>query len=150
MKNAITTFPNTVIREDVRGIAEELSQTLAPLAGSTILVTGGSGFLCSYFLETIAYLNDTIWQPACRLITVDNLRSGVAERVAHLRDRPEVRFVSHDVSTRLDLEEPVHWIIHVAGIASPTFYRKYPLDTVHVNFTGTHQILEIAVRQQLP
>jgi dTDP-glucose 4,6-dehydratase/UDP-glucuronate decarboxylase len=117
------------------------------LAGSTILITGGSGFLCSYFLDTLAYANDTILRSPCRVISVDNLRSGIADRVAYLTIRPEFRFVTHDISEPLNLDEPVHWIIHGAGIASPTFYRKYPLETVDVNVTGTRQVLEIARRQ---
>jgi dTDP-glucose 4,6-dehydratase/UDP-glucuronate decarboxylase len=135
---------NKVIRGDIRAIAEELGEVLAPLAGTSFLVTGGSGFLCSYLLETIAYLNDTVWDVPCRLISVDNLRSGVAARVAHLADRPEFRFVSHDVSQPLHLDEPVNWIVHGAGIASPTFYRKYPLETVDVNVSGTRQMLDLA------
>jgi UDP-glucuronate decarboxylase len=148
VESATTTLSNTVIREDVRAVAEELSEELAPLAGTTLLVTGGSGFLCSYFLETIAYLNDTIWRSACRLISVDNLRSGVAERVSHLAVRRDFKFITHDISEPLKIDEPVHWVIHGAGIASPTFYRKYPLETVDVNVTGTRRVLEMARERQ--
>ena len=144
MKSETPTVSNVVIQEDVRAIATELSEKLAPLAGDTLLVTGGSGFLCSYFLETIAYLNDRVWSSACRLISIDNLRSGVAERVSHLADRPDFRFITHDISQPIDIDEPVHWIIHGAGIASPTFYRKYPLETVDVNVTGTRRVLDLA------
>src|SRR6266568_765627 len=98
---------NPVIREDVREIANELSAVLSPLEGSTLLVTGGSGFLCSYFLEIVAYLNDCVWSNPCRLISVDNLRSGVSERVEHLAERLEFRFISHDVSEALEIDEPV-------------------------------------------
>ncbi len=135
---------NPVIEADVRAIAEEHSEVLAPLAGTTLLVTGGSGFLCSYVLDTIAWLNDNAWDHPCRLISVDNLRSGVARRVEHLAGRRDFRFLNHDVSEPLRLEEPVHWILHGAGIASPTFYRKYPLETVDVNVSGTRQMLELA------
>jgi dTDP-glucose 4,6-dehydratase/UDP-glucuronate decarboxylase len=140
---------NPVIGEDVQAIAEDLRRTLAPLAGTTLLVTGGSGFLCSYLLETVAHLNDITWQRPCRLISVDNLRSGVADRVAHLAERPDFRFVNHDVSQPLELDEPVDWIIHGAGIASPTFYRKFPLETVDVNVTGTRRMLDLARRPEV-
>jgi len=85
--NALLTL-NSVVQDDLRAVGKELGSTLAPLAGSTMLITGGNGFLCSYFLETIACLNDTVWHSPCRVITADNLRSGVAERVAHLAGRP--------------------------------------------------------------
>ena len=148
MKSGATLVANTVIQDDLRAIAEGLKGRLAPLAGSTILITGGSGFLCSYFLDTLAYVNDTFLHSPCRVISIDNLRSGVADRVAHLSNRTDFNFVTHDISEPLKLDEPVHWIIHGAGIASPTFYRKYPLETVDVNVTGTRQILELARRQE--
>lgn len=139
--------PNSVIQDDVRSIAEELADRLAPLSGSAILVTGGSGFLCSYFLETIAWLNGTTWRRPCRVISADNLRSGVAERLAHLAGRPDFRFITQDISQPFSVNEPVEWIIHGAGIASPTFYRRYPLETIDVNVTGTRHVLELAKRQ---
>ncbi len=144
MPRSTTPEVNRIIRADVQAIAEELGGALAPLAGATLLITGGSGFLCSYLLETIAYLNDSVWDKPCRLISVDNLRSGVAHRVAHLAGRREFRFIDHDVSQPLRLEEPVQWILHGAGIASPTFYRKYPLETVDVNVAGARAMLELA------
>lgn len=135
---------NVVIQEDAQAIAEELSRELTALAGSTMLVTGGNGFLCSYFLETIAHANDSVLDSPCNVICVDNLRTGLSERVAHLDERAEFQFVSHDISEPLEIDRPVHWIIHGAGIASPTFYRKFPLQTVDVNVTGTRRVLEIA------
>jgi dTDP-glucose 4,6-dehydratase/UDP-glucuronate decarboxylase len=141
-----TAVANQVIRADIQAISEELGQVLAPLAGATLLVTGGSGFLCSYLLETIAWLNETVWDHPCRVISLDNLRTGVASRVAHLAGRPEFRFVNHDVSEPLHLGEPVQWIVHGAGIASPAFYRQYPLETVDVNVAGTRRMLELARR----
>jgi len=137
---------NHIIREDVQSISNELEDVLAPLAGTTLLVTGGSGFLCSYVLDTVAWLNDFILDPPCRVVSVDNLRSGIAARVAHLADRPEFRFLGADVSQPLELDEPVDWILHGAGIASPTFYRRFPLETIDVNVSGTRHMLDLARR----
>src|SRR5436309_3410218 len=136
--------PNAVIQQDVRQIAEQMARIVAALEGATLLVTGGSGFLCSYLLDSVAYLNDHCLARPCRLITVDNLRSGVPDRVAHLVDRQDFRFITHDVSQPLALGEPVDWIIHGAGIASPSFYRRFPLETIDVNVTGTRRMLDLA------
>ena len=139
---------NTIIELDAKAISEELAGPLRQLAGTTLLVTGGSGFLCSYLLETVAYLNDHVLEAPCRVISIDNLRSGIAERIAHLEKRPEFRFLNHDVSKPLELGEPVDWILHGAGIASPTFYRRYPLETIDVNVSGTRNMLDLARRSE--
>ncbi len=140
---------NEVIREDVGALAAELGGSLAALAGTTLLVTGGSGFLASYLLDSVAWFNDHLLPRPCRLISMDNLRSGKAERIAHLAARPEFRFVEADVSLPFDLGERVDWIVHGAGIASPTFYRRYPLETIDVNVAGTRQVLELARRGRM-
>ncbi len=141
--------PNEIIHQDIENTCAALSNALLPLAGSTLLVTGGSGFVCSYLLDTVARLNDCSFPEPCRVISVDNLRTGVPQRVRHLVGRPDFRFVDHDVSEPLALGERVHWIIHGAGIASPTFYRRYPLETIDVNVTGTRRMLDLARDQQV-
>lgn len=135
---------NYIIEQDAQAISKEMANTLHALSGSTLLVTGGSGFLCSYLLETVAYLNDHVFSTPCRLISIDNLRSGISERTAHLVERPDFRFVNHDVSQPLELGEPVDYIVHGAGIASPTFYRRFPLETIDVNVSGTRHMLDLA------
>ena len=41
-----------------------------------------------------------------------------------------------------------HYIIHAASIASPTYYRSYPIETMDANVTGLRSLLGYAVRQQ--
>jgi UDP-glucuronate decarboxylase len=135
-----------IIQEDVQHICQDLSAQFQLLSGTTLLVTGGSGFLCSYCVETVAALNRSTLRSPCRVIVVDNLRTGVPERIRHLVDQSEVRVMHHDVSQPLDLGENVDWIIHGASIASPTFYRRYPLETIDVNVTGTRHMLDLARR----
>src|SRR5260370_10879752 len=134
----------SLISEDIEGILRELGERMEALRGSTLLVTGASGFLCSYFVDTVAALNEMGMGQPCRVIAVDNLRTGVPERLAHLEGRKDILFVRQDVIEALELEERVDWIIHGASVASPTFYRRYPLETIDVNVTGTRRMLELA------
>src|SRR5712664_3128106 len=133
-----------ILAEDVERIAAELEPALRPLSGTTLLVTGGSGFLCSYFLDVVACLNDRWSHPACRVLGVDNLRSGVASRLMHLTGREDFQFLEHDVAQPFSSHRPIDWIIHGASIASPPFYRRYPLETIDANVSGTRHMLELA------
>jgi UDP-glucuronate decarboxylase len=129
---------------DIADILRGMERTLALLAGSTVLVTGASGFLCSYFVETVAALNEGILNRPCVLLAVDNFRTGLPERLHGLEGRNDIHFLQHDMTLPLRLDRKVDWIIHGASIASPTFYRRYPLETIDVNVTGTRQLLELA------
>jgi dTDP-glucose 4,6-dehydratase/UDP-glucuronate decarboxylase len=135
---------SSVIREDARHVAQTLSRALEPLAGSTLLVTGASGFLCSYFLDVIVAANEELLARPCRVIGLDNFQSSLPERLEHLRGRSDVDLVRHDMRQRYEPDFPLDWIIHGASIASPTFYRRFPLETIDVNVGGTRHLLERA------
>jgi UDP-glucuronate decarboxylase len=136
----------SVLVEDIESILQDLDDRLRILSGTTLLVTGASGFLCSYFLDTIAVLNDGGLRPPCRVIAVDNLKTGQRARHQHLQGRDDIHFLVRDVTQPLEIDQPVQWIIHGASIASPTFYRRYPVETIKANVTGTWRMLELAQR----
>lgn len=132
-----------MIEEDADAIVDDLGQVLEALRGSTLLVTGASGFLCSWLVETVAALNGRGGDP-CRLVAVDNHVTGVASRWDALLAAPWFRLVTHDVARPLELDERVDWIVHGASIASPPVYRRLPLETIDVNVGGTRRMLELA------
>lgn len=132
-----------VILEDARLVAENHAARLRPLAGSTVLLTGAGGFLGSYLLDVLLALGRESGRP-CRVIAVDNFQVGLPDRVAHLENEPRVEFLTHDVTQPLSLDGGVDWIVHAASIASPTFYRRLPLETIDVNVNGTWRMLELA------
>ena len=134
---------NRVIREDAEIILATMKENLEPLRDSLLLVTGAQGFLCSYLLDVISVVNDATGL-GCRILAVDNQQSGVATRTAHLQGREDIEFRSADICTPLDLEQKPDWILHGASVASPTFYRSFPLETLSVNIDGTRQLLDIA------
>jgi len=145
MDRNITSACHTgVIAEDVDAVLDDVGGTLTALRGTTLLVTGAQGFLCSYFVETVAALNDRGLDPPCRVVAADNLRTGVSERLSHLTGRPDIVFRHVDVSRPVDFGERVDWIIHGASVASPSFYRRHPLETIDVNAGGTRHMLNLA------
>ena len=130
-----------VIHEDADWIIRRMGDTLAPLSGATLLLTGACGFLGAYVLDVLADWNLTQERP-CRIIALDNFLVGLPERLAHLVGRRDIHFVTHDIIQPFEAGEPLHYIFHAAGVASPTFYRQHPLETIDVNVQGTRNLLE--------
>ena len=138
---------NPVIAEDALALFGSMGDVVAALNESTILLAGAGGFLGAYLLDVLAVWNQRP-EFSCRVLAVDNFVSGVPERLTHLAGEPWLRVVVHDLREPIAPDEPVHWILHLASIASPTFYRRYPLETIDVNVQGTRQLLELCVREK--
>lgn len=137
-----------IIREDAALVAAEMQDELAAFAGATVLVTGAAGFLLSHLVDVLAAWNVAAARP-CRVLALDSFRTGLPDRVRHLENAPGIRWIAHDVATPFVPDEPVAWLLHGASIASPTFYRRHPLETIDANVGGTRRMLELARIQPL-
>jgi len=139
---------NHCLETDIQEIANRLGNEAQRFAGSTVLLAGGHGFIGCYFVSLFKYLNEHVLRPPCRLIAVDNHIT--SHRVdLDSSDRDGYRFISHEVIEPLELDEPLDYVIHAASIASPYYYRKYPLQTLEVATTGTKNLLELGLRYRL-
>jgi len=134
-----------VLASDIEDVAARLGEAAQELSGKTILLAGARGFLGSHFTELFALLNERVLRKPCSVVALDNLlTSSSASRVA--REHAHIRFVRHDVIQPFDWEGPLDYVIHAAGVASPFFYRAYPLETLAVSISGTRNLLELATR----
>lgn len=128
---------------DIKEIAARLGEEAKRFAGATVLICGGHGFFGRYYLGLFHYLNQHVLSKPCRLIVLDNhITSGTVD--TGLAERDGYRFVAHDIIQPITLKEPLDYIIQMAGIASPYYYRKYPLETLEVATTGTKHLLHLA------
>jgi len=133
-------FPNPIITEDAEWIYARYGDRFSQLRGSRILLTGASGFLCSYLVDVLA----TWSKLQLRIVAADNFIAASRERLAHLSASPAVELMTHDVTEPIQLNGAIDYIIHGASIASPVYYRRFPLETIKVNVDGTRQMLELA------
>jgi dTDP-glucose 4,6-dehydratase len=101
------------------------------------VVTGGAGFLGSHLCERL--LADG-WQ----VLSVDNLVTGAARNVVHLRGNPNFESLQHNVSEPLYIDGSVEALLHFASPASPVDYADHPIATLKVGTLGTHNMLGVA------
>jgi UDP-glucuronate decarboxylase len=131
---------------DLARMIEDLDADLRRMSGHRILITGAAGFLGYYLSQVPLAWNDAHPdEPAIGVAVMDNFFREAPIWLKELGQRPEVEVLVHDV--REPLPDPMGdfaYIIHAAGIASPTYYRAHPIETMDANITGLRSLLEYA------
>lgn len=135
-------------RADIEEIAHGIAEEAPMLAGRTVLLCGGAGFLGRYFISLFEHLNERVLAEPCRVIALDNLITSGSFGES-IRDSRHFRFMKHDIIKPFQVEDQIDYIVHAAGIASPYYYRKYPLETLEVATIGTKNILTLGLEHRL-
>lgn len=102
-----------------------------------ILITGGAGFIGSHLSEQLIKEGHSI-------ICLDNFITGMMDNISHLMDNSNFKFIKHDVSQYIDIDEDIDYVLHLASPASPIDYLNYPIQTLKVGSLGTHNALGLA------
>ena len=132
-----------LVDSDINEIISRLGDATQLFAGKTVLLTGGRGFLGRYFMEVFDAMNRDILDTPVTLVAMDNMITA-GEHGAQIPVLKNIEFIKHNVIEPFEWKRPLDYIIHAAGIASPFYYRAYPLETLEVAITGTRRMLELA------
>lgn len=133
-------------------LEEDLKHTYASLTNeernklskSSILITGCAGFLGFYYVHFLYRFRDEL--ELKNVILLDNFMLGYPKWIDEVA--ADERFIvkkfniiEDDIS---DIKEAqtADYIIHMASIASPIFYRKYPIETIDANVWGLRKLFD--------
>lgn len=134
-----------IVKQDLQRIYNGLDvYEKNQFSGSTILFTGGAGFLGFYFINFFSYYKREL--EIKRLICLDNFQIGCPQWLKMLSDNGKVELHKFNVITdsieEIPGAEQADYIYHMASIASPIFYRKYPIETLDANIWGLRSLLD--------
>ena len=104
---------------------------------SSILVTGGAGFVGSHLCSALVEQGHDV-------LCVDNLFTGTRDNIRHLLGHPRFEFMRHDVTFPLYVE--VGQIYNLACPASPIHYQFDPVQTTKTSVHGAINMLGLAKR----
>jgi len=104
------------------------------------LVAGGAGFVGSH-------LSDELIRRGYEVVVLDTLLTGSRSNVEHLADNPRFTLVEADAAdAQTAVDGPFDLVLHFASPASPPWYMKYPIETLHAGSTATEALLRVAER----
>ncbi len=115
-----------------------------------ILITGGAGFIGSHLCDELV--------KEAKVICVDDFSTGDEKNIDHLLANPNFRFIRHDITEPLNLEnfseldefkiafQGIQEIYHLACPTSPKKFEDHRKAILLANSYGVRNALEIAVK----
>jgi UDP-glucuronate decarboxylase len=105
-------------------------------AGKKVLVTGGVGFIGSWFCDALVNFG-------AEVTAVDDLSTGRLQNINHLTKNLKFKFLRSDVCT-FKSKEKFDFILHLAAHASPEEYQMRPIETLKTSSFGSANVAELA------
>jgi len=124
---------------EVSQIIRNIERAALNFQDKCILVTGGAGFLGSWVCDVLV-------SQGAEVVCVDNFASGHPDNIADVIDQENFKFIRHDISTPIQLEQKPDIVMHMASRASPLEFTKYPIQILKANTLGVWITLGIAKR----
>ena len=137
-----------IILEDMKFI----TQTDLPwgkFAGKTVLITGANGFIPSYIVNTLIYLNEYMPEMNIRILGLVRDENKAVKPFGKFIERGKLKLMIQDVCDPIDPPGDVHYIIHAASQAAPNYYGIDPVGTLKANVIGTCNLLELARQMKI-
>ena len=135
---------SNILESDLDRIFNDLTKDERDyLSEKSILITGCAGFLGYYFMKFLDFQSKNL--RIKKVIALDNFMLGKPDWINEIQKNPvfdirQLDVIHDDIVSEIG-QTHIDFVIHMASIASPTFYRKYPIATIDANLIGLNTLL---------
>ena len=134
---------NNLYMEDI-DYAVALDLPWNKLYEKSILISGASGLIASFFIDVIMKKNENGLK--CKIYALGRSVEKAKIRFEKHWKNNLFEFVSHDINEPLVMEmDTVDYVLHLASNTHPVAYATDPIGTVTTNIIGTNNMLKFAV-----
>ena len=132
--------------QDTKVVADFIPN-LRFLFGTTILITGATGMICSAVVEVLFYLNREK-SANIQIVLAGRNKDRMKERFYCFEEGKDYIFIQYDATSDNPLNIKADYIIHGASNADPSKFAKEPVETMLANIIGLNTLLKSALVNQ--
>jgi nucleoside-diphosphate-sugar epimerase len=136
--------PAEIMAADLDHVIEHMRPLREELKGARIFITGGTGFIGCWLLESLVRANEKLGLGAEALVLTRNAEA-FARKAPHLAGRPDIRFQIGDVRDFAFPAGRFSHVIHAATEASAKLNNEQPDVMLDTTVTGTRRALDFSV-----
>lgn len=128
--------------QDVQLVSKQIPN-IENLYGSTILITGSTGMICSAVAEVLFYLNKEK-SANIQIILAGRNKDRMKERFYCFEEGKDYTFFQYDATSSTPINIKADYIIHGASNADPGKFAIEPVETMLSNIIGLNTLLTSA------
>jgi dTDP-glucose 4,6-dehydratase len=144
MKNTPTPWH---LNQDLDAILQQTESILPSLQNAQIFITGATGFIGCWLLETLRYADQQL-SLNLRVHALTRDKEAFLKKAAHLVNYPAFTFITGNVNDFLSPKQACSHIIHAATDASAQLNENNPLQMFDTIVQGTKRVLHLAHEKQ--
>ena len=135
-----------IVEEDIRFVLATCCDELKALSGKTLMLTGGSGFVGSYLVESIIAFNHTHNGVPCRLLLPTRSLTATRAKWPHFFGIKDVVWLEWDGRTLEPPTDACDYVIHAASPTDTAVFMRDTYGTMQDIVKTTEQVLVYAKR----
>lgn len=138
-------YDNKYYLEDIRQVSN-LPLPWNKLEGKSIMITGSTGLIGSFFIDVILEKNknDNL---NCKVYALGRDIDKARQRFGDNLNSNNLKFISYDVKCPLNCKnlKKVDFVMHLASNTHPLLYSTDPIGTIDTNIIGAKNMLDFAI-----
>lgn len=134
---------NNLIEDDIRELILDFVEKIDELRNKTIFVTGSTGLLGTYFVNTIMGFNKLLNTNIKIIAQVRNIEKARIHFDSFVDDN-NFSLYENNILNKIELVDDIHYVIHLACPTSSSYFVSNPVETIDAILFGTKNVLELA------
>lgn len=143
---------NELYLEEIKQIADDTSIPFNKMRDKKVLITGGTGLICSVLVDVLMYRNEK-YNDNIKIYLVSRHKEKLLNRFKNyeVQEYPShkdasIYYMLHDICKPLVCNETFDIIIHGASNTHPLQYATDPIGTITTNVLGFNNLLEYCIK----